>query len=81
MAVQICGTNVASLKGKTTRVKPTIVVEDVISIPPELLDAQKHDDTFGCRFCLPTGLASATEGLHDIDEDVVKLVDVTPRRT
>jgi hypothetical protein len=42
MAVQIYDPNVASLKGKTTRVKPTIVVEDVISIPPELLDAQRH---------------------------------------
>jgi hypothetical protein len=32
--------------------------------------------TFGCMFCLPTGLVSAPEGLHDIDEDFVTLVDV-----
>jgi hypothetical protein len=37
LAVKIYGNDLASLKGKTTRRKPTPVVQDVVSIPPELV--------------------------------------------
>jgi hypothetical protein len=41
LAVQIYGPDMASLKGKTTRRKPSQVVEDVVSLPAELINAQR----------------------------------------
>jgi hypothetical protein len=59
LAVQIYGPGVASLEGKTTRRRPTPVVEDVVSLPPELIQAQRdvewHIDTM-----LVNGLAFLT---------------------
>ena len=42
IAENIYGPDVASLKGKATRARPTPVVHDTISIPPELIEAQRN---------------------------------------
>jgi hypothetical protein len=41
LAIQIYGPDMASLKGKTTRRKPSLDVEDVVSLPAELINAQR----------------------------------------
>jgi hypothetical protein len=41
LAVQIYGPDMASLKGKATRRKPSQVVEEVVSLPAELINAQR----------------------------------------
>ena len=41
---KIYGKDVASLKGKITREKPTPVVHDVVRIPNELINAQRDVD-------------------------------------
>ena len=40
-AKNIFGTDIASLKGKTTQCKPTPVVQDIVKIPCGLMEAQK----------------------------------------
>ena len=44
LAQKIYGKDVASIKGKTTRRKPTAVENTTITIPPELLQAQQSVD-------------------------------------
>ncbi len=44
LAEKIYGKDVASIKGKTTRRKPTPVMNDIVEIPQELMDAQWEVD-------------------------------------
>lgn len=44
VAEKIFGKDVGSLKGKTSRSKPTPVVHDIVEIPPELKEAQRDID-------------------------------------
>eukprot|EP00978_Attheya_sp_CCMP212_P024668 scaffold77882_cov56-Attheya_sp.AAC.1 len=42
LAEKIFGPDVATLKGKMTRCRPLVVIEDAITIPRELVQAQQH---------------------------------------
>ena len=42
LADKSIGTDIASLKGQTTHHKPTLVVQDIVEIPCELMEA--HQD-------------------------------------
>ena len=42
LAEKIFGANITSLKGKTTQCKPTPMVQDIVEIPCELMEA--HQD-------------------------------------
>jgi hypothetical protein len=44
LAEKIFGKDIATIKGKTTRQKPTPVVSDIVDIPPDLMEAQREVD-------------------------------------
>ena len=50
VSIKICGTNIPTLKGKSTHRKPPQVINDCIKLPPELKANNKHIKLFADIF-------------------------------
>ena len=65
LAEQIYGPDVATLKGKSTRSRPTPVVNDIIEIPKELIAAQQHVD-----LCIDTIFINSMPFLATVSKNI-----------
>jgi hypothetical protein len=77
LAEKIYGKDVASIKGKTTRQKPTPVIQNMVEIPPELKDAQQNVD-----LCFDTLFINGMAILSTISKRIkYRTIEWLPERT
>ena len=65
LATKLFGPDIGSIKGKTTRRKPTPVVSNIVDIPDELLELQK-DLTLSLDGMTINSLNFLTKIYHDL---------------
>jgi hypothetical protein len=59
LAEKIYGKDIASITGKTTRRKPSPAVQNMVNIPPELINAQRNVD-----LCFDTVFINGTQKMR-----------------
>jgi hypothetical protein len=77
LAEKIYGKDIASIKGKTTRQKPTPVIQNMVEIPPELKNAQRNVD-----LCFDTLFINGMAFLSTISKRIkYRTIEWLPERT